>query len=471
MNNRYDIRINGVRLYFLPATMRVPLKFAQEVTTEVICARAAVLIENRSGQSSWGWGETPLMVQWCWASTIPFARRVKSVREFSLALARAWQDYDRLGHPLEISHSFQKEILPDLVMSHNRNTAAENKIQEGMPWLAAVVCCSTFDIALHDAYGNLYNLPVYDTYRPPFMNQDLSSYLTAAEGTKIGFHGFFPNDFLVKPPPNRIPAWHLVGGTDLLRETEKTGDEPRDGYPVVLEEWIEADGLTCLKVKLRGIDLQWDYQRLVEVGEIALRRDVLWLSADFNCTVEDPAYVIEVLDRLLVEHPRVYQMLLYVEQPFPYDLEKHQIDVHSISARKPLFMDESAHDWAMIRLGRSLGWTGVALKTCKTQTNAILSLCWARAHGMTLMVQDLSNPMIAMIPHALLGSHAGTVMGVETNASQFYPAASLPEAAVHPGLYRRHEGTIRLDSVTGSGFGYRLDEIIRKLPPPSFEGW
>jgi L-alanine-DL-glutamate epimerase-like enolase superfamily enzyme len=464
VSNDYDIRVNGVRLYFIPVTMRVPLKFGQEVTTEVTCARAAVLIENRAGQSSWGWGETPLMVQWCWASTLPFARRLRSVQEFSLALARAWQGYDQLGHPLEISHGFQLDLLPDLLDSHNRK-------EEKMPRLAALVCCSAFDIALHDAYGKLYNLPVYDTYCPPFMNRDLSSYLTAAKGTKIGFHGFFPNDFLVTPPPTRIPAWHLVGGKDLLRESEKTGTEPQDGYPVVLEDWIAADGLTCLKVKLRGNDLQWDYQRMVEVGEIALQRGVLWLSADFNCTVEDPAYVIEVLDRLLLEHPRIYQMILYIEQPFPHDLKRHQIDVHSISARKPLFLDESAHDWDMIRLGRSLGWTGVALKTCKTQTGAILSLCWARAHGMTLMVQDLTNPMLAMIPHALLGSHAGTIMGIETNASQFYPAASDPEAQVHPGLYRRRQGTISLDSLAGSGFGYRLEEINRKLPPPSFEGW
>ena len=34
-------------------------------------------------------------------------------------------------------------------------------------------------------------------------------------------------------------------------------------------------------------------------------------------------------------------MILYVEQPFPYDLETYRIDVHSVSARKPLFMDES----------------------------------------------------------------------------------------------------------------------------------
>ena len=171
----------------------------------------------------------------------------------------------------------------------------------------------------------------------------------------------------------------------------------------------------------------------------------------------------------MVEAPLTFAKILYVEQPFPYDLEEHSIDVRSVSARKPLFMDESAHDWKHVRLGRSLGWTGVALKTCKTQTGAILSLCWAKAHGMTLMVQDLTNPMLAQIPHVLLAARAGTIMGVESNAMQFYPDASKAEATVHPGLYQRRRGVLDLSTITGFGFGYRLDEIERKLPEPVAE--
>src|SRR5207253_2550922 len=158
------------------------------------------------------------------------------------------------------------------------------------------------------------------------------------------------------------------------------------------------------------------------------------------CTVKDPAYVNDVLDKLKHKEQKLFDMLLYVEQPFPYELEKYPIDVTSVSSRKPLFLDESAHDWQHVRRGLELGWTGVALKTCKTQTGAILSLCWARAHGMQLMVQDLTNPMLAMIPHAMLAAHAGTIMGVETNACQFYPDASHPEAKVHPGLFARRNG-------------------------------
>jgi hypothetical protein len=80
------------------------------------------------------------------------------------------------------------------------------------------------------------------------------------------------------------------------------------------------------------------------------------------------------------------------------------------------------------------------------------------------MVQDLTNPMLAQIPHVLLAAHAGTIMGVETNAMQFYPAASAPEEAVHPGLYRRRNGQVDLSTLRGPGFGYRVNEIKRDLP-------
>jgi L-alanine-DL-glutamate epimerase-like enolase superfamily enzyme len=456
-----DISPIAVDLYFIGVQTRVPLKFGPETLTSVICARACVTVAGAKGKTARGWGETPLSVQWAWPSSLGYQERCDAMQLFCRMLAEAWAGFEKQGHPIELGSDFIESVLPKLLERLNRERGRK---AEPMPYLAALVCCSAFDIALHDAYGRLLGRDVYSTYNADFMNEDLSHYLEPADGSSVSFAGKYPADFFISPPAKTMPAWHLVGGKDLLEASELTGSEPDDGYPVLLPDWIRCDGLTCLKVKLCGNDSQWDYERLLKVGEIAIDHDVLWLTSDFNCTVTDPAYVNNILDRLVEEHPRIYQMILYVEQPFPYDLEKNQIDVHSVSARKPLFMDESAHDWKLIRLGRSLGWTGVALKTCKTQTGALLSLCWAKAHGMTLMVQDLTNPMLAQIPHVLLAAHAGTIMGVETNAMQFYPAASLPEEAVHPGLYQRRNGRIDLSTLSGPGFGYRLDEIKRTLP-------
>jgi len=459
-----DISPVSVDLYFIPVETRVPLKFGPETLTSVICARACVTVTNSQGQRAQGWGETPLSVQWAWPSSLGYQQRCEAMQLFCSApggLAEAWAQFDRQGHPIELGNDFIESILPALL---NRFNNQRGKQTEPMPHLAALVCCSAFDVALHDAYGQFLGRDVYSTYNAEFMNTDLSAFLKPAEGVDFSFAGKYPADFFAHPPAKTMPAWHLVGGKDLLDASELTGQEPDDGYPVLLPDWIKRDGLTCLKVKLRGNDSAWDYERLIKVGKIAFENNVLWLTSDFNCTVNNPAYVNDILDRLIIEHPRIYQQILYVEQPFPYDLKENQIDVHSVSARKPLFMDESAHDWKLIKLGRALGWTGVALKTCKTQTGALLSLCWAKAHGMTLMVQDLTNPMLAQIPHVLLAAYAGTIMGVETNSMQFYPAASAPEEVVHPGLYRRHNGRVDLSTLSGPGFGYRLDEIKRDLP-------
>ena len=452
-----DIRIVDFSLQFIPVQTRMPLKFGTEVLSSVTCARVCVIVENNLGQKVEGWGETPLSVQWVWPSEIAYAERHDTLIEFCKLIAKRWDGFDRVGHCLEIGHEMIMNDLPAALRGFNddRLTSAES-----MPWLAALVCASAFDLAVHDAYGVMNKLPIYQAYGREFLSSDLSDFLKPAKDSNIQFESKYPADFLDLNPPSRIPVWHLVGGLDPLEEAELKGDEPEDGYPVHLREWIERDGLNCLKVKLRGNDQDWDYKRLLKIGKISEEMNVDHLTTDFNCTVTDPNYVNEILDRLEGESPDTHRRILYVEQPFPYDLESNRIEVHSLSARKPLFMDESAHDWKHVLLGRELGWNGVALKTCKTQTGALLSLCWAKAHGMDLMVQDLTNPMLAQIPHVLLGAHAGTIMGVESNGMQFYPDASIREAKVHPGIYNRRNGMLDLSTLQGPGFGYRLDEIM-----------
>lgn len=460
-----DVQVREAALYFLPVITRAPLKFGNEVLTSITCARVRLTVSDRNGRTRQGWGETPLSVEWAWPSRASYADRYEAMTDCCLALARAWSSYAAWGHPIEIGTCFQSELLPDVMERLNEPRATDAKL----PYLAALICCSAFDLALHDAYGVMHGLPVYQTYHKAFMSRDLADLtgLQAAEGDRL--RGLFPADFLSRTPRRTLPVWHLVGAADPLEESDRSGEEPDDGSPHTLAEWIGQDGVSCLKVKLSGVDLTWDVDRLRRVGRIGRRSGVKHLSADFNCMVSDPAYVLEVLDQLETHDCGTYDQILYVEQPFPRDLADDAIDVRDVARRKPLFLDESAHDWRQVRLGRDLGWNGVALKTCKTQSGALLSLCWARAHQMSLMVQDLTNPMLAQAPHVLLAAHADTIMGVESNAMQYYPAASQPEARVHPGLYARRHGELDLSTLDGPGFGYRIEEIDRALPVAAFD--
>ncbi len=453
-----DVRVTAAEVFFIPVTMRVPLKFGPETVTSVVCLRVRVTVAGKDGKTAQGWGETPLSVSWVWPSTLSVAVRAQRMQDFSTLLAERLVATGLSGHPMEIGHDFMQGALALTLKEANQAAGGDE-----MPYLGSLVAFSAFDIAIHDAYGVLHGRDIYTTYNAEFMNRDLSDFITPEYESGITLKGRYPQDYLVMDAPKQLPVWHLVGGVDALETSDLTGSEPSDGHPILLADWIRRDGLTCLKVKLRGTDAAWDYERMVRVGRIGFAGGVKWLSADFNCTVQEPAYVNEILDRLLRDEPEIYARTLYVEQPFPYDLEAHEIDVRSVSARKPLFLDESAHDWEFVRLGRRLGWSGVALKTCKTQTGALLSLCWAKAHGMPLMVQDLTNPMLAMIPHVRLAAHAGTIQGVECNAMQFYPDASLPEQEIHPGLYQRRNGIVDLSTLSGPGFGYRADEVKRRL--------
>ena len=107
------------------------------------------------------------------------------------------------------------------------------------------------------------------------------------------------------------------------------------------------------------------------------------------------------------------------------------------------------------------------LEDVQDPDRALLSLCWSKAHGMPLMVQDLEQHGPGRSPLTCeLAAHAGTIMGVETNGMQFYPAASKAEGRVHPGMYQRRQGMVDLSTIGNRGFGYRLDEIENNLPAP-----
>src|SRR5438045_9132945 len=169
MSNATDIRVVGARLYFLPLQTRVPLKFGKETVTSVTCARACIRVSDRQGRLAEGWGETPLSVQWVWPSACAYERRHDALKSFSITLVKAWSGFAAAGHPIEVGHDFQEQVLPGLLRDSNE----QGRAGEPMPWLAALVCCSVFDQALHDAYGILLDRPVYQTYAPEFASRDL----------------------------------------------------------------------------------------------------------------------------------------------------------------------------------------------------------------------------------------------------------------------------------------------------------
>jgi L-alanine-DL-glutamate epimerase-like enolase superfamily enzyme len=221
-----DIRVRETSLYFQSYQHRVPLKFGSQTVSEITAARACVRVEDRQGRSAEGWGETPMSVAWVWPSPLSWQERERRMREFCLLLAQEIAHFAEIGHPIEIGDQFQKHRLHALLEQANTGHA------EPMPHLAALVCLSLFDLAIHDAFGVLHAQPVFATLGPEYLSTDLRHLLE----NEAQFSSLRPDAYLT-PRKNPLPVWHLVGGLDPLETADLQGDEPDDGYPVVLRDW------------------------------------------------------------------------------------------------------------------------------------------------------------------------------------------------------------------------------------------
>ena len=236
--NPHDVRIRAVSWYALPVRTRVPLKFGHDTLTEVVCARVRLTVARADGQRGEGWGETPLSVQWVWPSALSYATRLRALEELCDLLTEAYAQFPASGHAMEIGHDFLEAVLPRLLDSFNASLPPGVR----MPKLAALVCASAFDLALHDAYGVANEVPTYLTYARPWMNHDLAAYVTAAaDAPEVSFAGKYPADFFRQPVETSLLAWHLVGGLDFLTVAEAGTARLTDGHPTSLDEWIGTD--------------------------------------------------------------------------------------------------------------------------------------------------------------------------------------------------------------------------------------
>ncbi len=454
-----DVRVLEVEPFFSRERAREPLKFGAVVMAEVTYCQVRARVENRRGRVADGWGAIFLADFWAFPTPrVEHPVRDQAMRRVTERFCRRAADHKEFAHPVDIFLALEGDLRTIAA-----EVSREMALAEPLPFLAALVCASPVDAAVHDAFGVVNGISTYEGYGPEFMAHDLSAYLGP------DFRGRCLSDFIRPQYAPEIPVFHLVGGLDKLRESEVPPDAPQDGLPNSLEHWVERDALKCLKVKLRGNDLDWDLDRILDVYRVAREvqarqgRDEVYLSVDTNEQCESPAYMVDLLHRLRGASPRAYDVLLYVEQPTERDLRAHRFDMRELAALKPVIVDESLTGLEDMDLALDLGWSGVALKTCKCHSMALLVAARAEALGVPYTVQDLTNPGLALIHSVGLAARLHPLMGVEANSRQYFPATSEPEAAAHPGIFSRRDGVARTETLRGPGLGYQIERIDRPI--------
>jgi L-alanine-DL-glutamate epimerase-like enolase superfamily enzyme len=445
-----DVYLRSVTFDEEHIAYRAPIKFGGRAVNDAVLLHVQAEVETRDGRRGVGFGSMPMSNIWAWPTReVPAEKTLAAMVQLGRRLAAEAGRYKESGHPLDIT--------TDLAHTHAGTTAevvGSIGVDEAMPRLAQLVAASPVEAAIHDGYGKALGQNSYNVLGAEFVSHDLSAWLGD------GFRGEYLDRYTLREPKQRMPLYHLVGALDPLTDADV---EKRigDGLPETLGDWIKADGLTHLKIKLNGDDLSWDVERVLGVEAAAVQAQAergcsRWnYSLDFNERCADVAYVLDFLKQIEERNPAALARVQYIEQPTHRDLKSHPHHrMHAAAKIKPVVIDESLIDFESLLLSREMGYSGVALKACKGQTEALLMGAAAQKYGMFLCVQDLTCPGASFLHSASLSARIPTVAAIEGNARQYCPNGNRGWRERYPGMFEIHDGTLGTSALNGPGLGY-----------------
>ncbi len=442
-----DVHIVEVRHDFQQFRYRAPYMFGGRKVAETTLLNVHCRLRTGDGREAQGFGSMTLGNAWAFPAA-SHEVGLEALRALADRLAVVTRGCDVRGHALDLGMALEPAYT-----RASQQLSGELQLPAPIPPLATLVVGSAFDAAIHDGYGKAFGRSVYQTYGADFATADLSRYLGP------DFRGEYLDRHLERGPRPTLPVFHSIGASDPL----EAGDVKQplgDGLPDTFEQWIARDGLIRFKIKLNGGNLPADFERTVHIDRIISRvlpaRGVTdWkYCLDFNEGCPNVEYLLEYLAKLRAATPAGFARVLYIEQPTRRDLARDAHNVmHQAARLRPIVVDEGLIDLNTLLLARKMGYTGVALKACKGQTQAMLMAAAARKYGLFITVQDLTCPGAALIHSAGIAARVPGNAGIEANARQFVPAANAPWETRFPGLFTIRDGVMATGQLTGPGLG------------------
>ena len=445
-----DIQVKAARWNSEQIDYRTPMKFGGRVVNDVVVFNVEVDVESRDGKIATGYGSMTMGNVWAWPSQqLDNQQTLNAMLAFGELIASRVRGLTTVGHPIEVAH----EMVADYPNAA-REVVNHLALSETMPVLAQRVAASPIDAALHDAFGRLLNQNSYNLLGETYCNQDLSAFLSRE------FQGEYLDQYTLRKPQASMPLYHLVGALDPVRDSELQ-ERVGDGLPETLGEWILADGLSHLKIKLAGDQLDWDVERVIAVDEVSCeaqsqRGESSWVySLDFNEKCQDEQYVLDFLREVQQRAPGAYDRIQYIEQPTHRDLRSHpELTMHQVAKLKPVVIDESLIDLESLELAREQGYSGVALKACKGHSEALLMGAAAQKHQLFLCVQDLTCVGFSFLHSASLAARIPTIAAIEGNGRQYCPRGNEAWATRYPGMFQIAGGHVQTQELCEAGLGF-----------------
>jgi L-alanine-DL-glutamate epimerase-like enolase superfamily enzyme len=444
-----DARIEELRIGFEDYLYRAPYKFGGKEVDRVTLLNVRCRLGTKAGKSAEGAAAMSLGNVWSFpAPNIPYNTTLAAMKALAQKIAGITRSFTEYAHPLDVNHTLGPEYLKAAA-----ETSREMKLALPIPKLCTLVTASPVDAAIHDAFGKLHGRNSFAVCGKDFVRYDLAHYLNQE------FRGEYLDPYILQKPTPRIRMYHSVGASDPL--TSAGVKKPiGDGLPETLQDWIPYNGVTAIKIKLNGADLAWDVDRVAEIDRVtaaaqAKRGFKGWVySLDFNERCPNVQYLLDFEHQLKGKAPAAFTLVQYIEQPTARDLAANRQNTMFEAARlRPVVIDESLTGLDALLLAREMGYTGVALKACKGQSDSLLLAAAAQKYKMFRCVQDLTCPGAALVHSVGIAAHVPGVSALEANAREYVPAANKGWEKRFPGIFVVTDGYMSTQGLDGPGLG------------------
>ncbi len=442
-----DARIEELQISFEDYRYRAPYKFGGKEVDRVTLLKVRCRLGTKAGKSAEGAATMSLGNVWSFpAPNIPYDTTLAAMKALAQKIAGITRSFTEYAHPLDVNHTLAPEYLKAAA-----ETSRELQLALPIPKLCTLVTASPVDAAIHDAFGKLHGRNSFTVCGKDFVRYDLAHYLNQE------FRGEYLDPYILQKSAPRIRMYHSVGASDPLTAAE-VKKRIGDGLPETLEDWIPYNGVTAIKIKLNGADLAWDVDRVAEIDRVTTAAQTKrgfkgWIySLDFNERCPNVQYLLDFEHQLKGKAPVAFTQVQYIEQPTARDLAANRQNTMFEAAKlRPVVIDESLTGLDTLLLAREMGYTGVALKACKGQSDSLLLGAAAQKYKMFRCVQDLTCPGAALVHAVGIAAHVPGAFALEANAREYVPAANQGWEKRFPGIFVVKDGYMSTQGLDGPG--------------------
>jgi L-alanine-DL-glutamate epimerase-like enolase superfamily enzyme len=374
------LRVLDVKYVFQQHELSPPLVIGKGTIDTITEATCQVTITNGIITRQ-GFGTVLLSHVWCWPEA--------SDTDKDLALRGACET---------VAKAITQQQPSDCLLGLGHTVISlSNQLLKSIPPLARRVCCAPLDNAIHDAAGCLAGCSSFELFtqhgNSPF------------DATFPGFGAASAIDSMLHPPKTFVDAQMVVG---FKTSTKNVTD------------YCTSHKIRRLKIKIGSGDIGADVNHVIAVCKAMPATDgYIDITLDANGCYESADKLTEFLSMLRQTAPDVAVYVSAIEQPsMSPDSGDRQL-WSKIAADTPLLVDETFTQLDDIKHASTCGWNGLAIKSCRGQTLALLGAAWGHARGWKNTVMDLTSPNIAAIHTVLLASRISGVTTAEVNAAQF----------------------------------------------------